>query len=112
METVLMRPEDIPFEQVRRSGIDRVVCSRECRIAQALDMHLVSRCLNSCRTVQVAFSSISLALRFYVEDMRAGRRRLHHGVIEKAEGSLPNDPASYRLRDHMAMDISPSSLAL
>lgn len=54
--------------------------------------------------MQIAFSSVSLALQYYVEDMKTGQHRLHHGVIEKKEGSLPNDPSSYTLRDHMVVD--------
>ncbi|EIE26161.1 hypothetical protein COCSUDRAFT_10765, partial [Coccomyxa subellipsoidea C-169] len=52
---------------------------------------------------QIAFSSVATALRFYVSDLKAGRRyHIHHGVIEKAQGSAPNDPSTFVLRDHFA----------
>lgn len=38
-----------------------------------------------------------------MEEMKTGLFKVHHGVIEKREGSAPNDPTSYRLRDHMEM---------
>ena len=55
--------------------------------------------------LQIAFSSVSLALKHYIDDMKSGEYSFHHGMIEKAEGSLPNDPDSYRLRDHMAVTV-------
>jgi ADP-ribose/FAD diphosphatase len=52
---------------------------------------------------QVAFSSVSMALKFYVADLEAGRFHVHHGVVQKAKGSAPNDPSTYQLRDHFAI---------
>lgn len=49
---------------------------------------------------QVAFSSISVALRQYVEDMKSGVYRLHYSEIVKVPGSSPNDPKSYNVIDH------------
>ncbi len=57
-----------------------------------------------CCFAQIAFSSVATALRFYVSDLKAGRRyHIHHGVIEKAQGSAPNDPSTFVLRDHFAI---------
>lgn len=55
---------------------------------------------------QIAFSSVTLALREYVADVRSGRRwHMHHAVIDKKPGSPPNDPESYVLRDHHRLPI-------
>lgn len=59
--------------------------------------------------MQVAFSSVSMALRFYVADMEAGRFHVHHGVIQKAKGSAPNDPGTFELRDHFAIATAVTS---
>ncbi|GIL56244.1 hypothetical protein Vafri_11679 [Volvox africanus] len=55
---------------------------------------------------EIAFSSVAVTLRLYCEDMRSGAFRLHHGVIEKRPGSLPNDPGAFQLRDHVALDVT------
>lgn len=52
---------------------------------------------------EIAFSSISIALRYYVDDMQKGRFHVHHGVIDKIPGSQPNDPKSFVLRDHFSL---------
>ena len=44
----------------------------------------------------------------YLEDLQAGSFRVHHGVIDKRPGSLPNDPATFQVRDHVAMSIASS----
>ena len=49
---------------------------------------------------ELAFSSVSLALRFYLEDREAGTWTQHHGVIQKAVGAGPNDPGGFQLVDH------------
>jgi len=51
---------------------------------------------------QIAFSSVSLALKYYAEEMKTGQYQVHHAVIEKAEGSSPNQLNSYFLRDEMS----------
>lgn len=51
----------------------------------------------------LAFSSMHITLKLYVEDMKTGNFRSHHGVIDKQLGSLPNAPGTYVLRDHMAL---------
>ncbi|KAK9806792.1 hypothetical protein WJX72_002881 [[Myrmecia] bisecta] len=66
LETLLFRPEEIPFEQI-------------------------------------AFSSIAVALRHYVEDLQRGKFHIHHGVIDKRPGSGPNDPNSFVLRNHISI---------
>ena len=53
--------------------------------------------------MQIAFSSISLALQYYVEDMKIGVYRLHHGVVRKQPGSGPNEAGKFDLTDHMAI---------
>jgi hypothetical protein len=35
--------------------------------------------------------------------MRGGVYHIHHGTIEKARGSAPNDPSTFELRDHFAI---------
>ncbi|KAF8073126.1 NUDT23 [Scenedesmus sp. PABB004] len=54
---------------------------------------------------EIAFSSVAITLRQYVEDMASGSWHMHHGVIHKRPGSLPNDPATYELRDHFAVPV-------
>ncbi|KAG2447835.1 hypothetical protein HYH02_007291 [Chlamydomonas schloesseri] len=58
---------------------------------------------------QLAFSSVSITLRLYLEDLRAGSFRVHHGVIDKRPGSQPNDPGAFALRDHMALELGGAS---
>lgn len=52
---------------------------------------------------QIAFSSISVALKLYVEDFKLGRIKVHHGVIDKRVGASPSDPSGYAVRDHIAV---------
>lgn len=54
-------------------------------------------------SLQIAFSSISLALQYYVEDMQQGQYRVHHGVVSKQPGSGPNEMGSFQLQDHFAV---------
>ena len=56
-----------------------------------------------CAALQLAFSSISTALRLYVEDLRRGEFSVHHGVIDKVAGSDPNDPDAFQLRDTISL---------
>ncbi|WIA09455.1 hypothetical protein OEZ86_012036 [Tetradesmus obliquus] len=55
---------------------------------------------------QIAFSSISITLRHYLQDMASGQWHLHHGVIDKVPGAAPNDPASFQLKDHFSMPVT------
>lgn len=52
---------------------------------------------------RIAFSSVSVALKLYVEDVRLGRMKVHHGVIEKRAGASPSDPSGYAVRDHLSV---------
>lgn len=53
---------------------------------------------------EIAFSSISIVLQQYIDDLSAGKTfHLHHAVIDKQPGSRPNDPTSFVLRDHFAL---------
>lgn len=56
---------------------------------------------------QIAFSSVAVTLRYYLEDMAAGGRfRYHHGVIAKNPGAGPNDPSTFAVRDHLAYALT------
>lgn len=55
---------------------------------------------------QIAFSSISLALQYYVEDMQQGHYRVHHGVVSKQPGSGPNEAGRFELQDHFAIETA------
>jgi len=37
--------------------------------------------------------------------MASGSYRMHHAEIEKLDGSAPNNPNSYRLKNHMAFHV-------
>jgi hypothetical protein len=62
-------------------------------------------------TPQLAFSSVSIALKAYTQDMAAGTASYRHGVIRKAPGSAPNDPASFELTDEFTMQLAPGGAA-
>ena len=61
--------------------------------------------------MQVAFSSVSTALRLFASDLADGSFHIHHGVIEKKAGAPLNDPAAFQLRNHFAITTSVSSRA-
>ncbi|XP_078446257.1 nudix hydrolase homolog 23 [Wolffia australiana] len=50
----------------------------------------------------IAFSSIIVALKLYIEDTRNGRLKFHYGIINKRPGSSPSDPNGYTLENHIA----------
>eukprot|EP00250_Pteridium_aquilinum_P008083 c17656_g1_i1 orf=159-995(+) len=52
---------------------------------------------------EIAFSSISVALKLYVEDFKLGRMKVHLGVIDKRAGASPSDPSGYTVRDHICI---------
>ena len=52
---------------------------------------------------EIAFSAITVVLQLLVEDLQAGRFRVHQGVIDKKEGFSPSDPNGYELRDHVGV---------
>lgn len=54
---------------------------------------------------ELAFSSVSITLQYYVQDLRSGTFRVHHGVIDKRPGSAPNDKSSFEVKNHMAFSI-------
>ena len=58
--------------------------------------------------LQLAFSSVSIALRLYLEDMKSRRFRVHHGVIHKAPGAGPN-AAGFELREHHSITPAEAS---
>lgn len=60
--------------------------------------------------MQIAFSSISLALQYYVEDMHEGQYKVHHGVVAKQPGSGPNEAGQFQLQDHMAVQTAVPTL--
>ena len=60
--------------------------------------------------MQVAFSSVSTALRLYASDLAEGCFHVHHGVIVKKAGAPPNDPAAFQLTDHFAIPTATSAL--
>ncbi|MEW5297328.1 MAG: hypothetical protein WDW36_000544 [Sanguina aurantia] len=55
---------------------------------------------------RIAFSSISISLRLFLEDLRAGEFRVHHGVIDKQVGAPANDPSTFTLRQHQTFTMS------
>ncbi|MEM1448927.1 MAG: NUDIX hydrolase [Planctomycetota bacterium] len=50
---------------------------------------------------ELAFPSVSTALRLYVDDRRAGRHRTHIGVVEWNGRGSRFDVGQYTLRDHI-----------
>eukprot|EP00199_Chlamydomonas_sp_CCMP681_P005739 CAMPEP_0119104288 /NCGR_PEP_ID=MMETSP1180-20130426/2530_1 /TAXON_ID=3052 ORGANISM="Chlamydomonas cf sp, Strain CCMP681" /NCGR_SAMPLE_ID=MMETSP1180 /ASSEMBLY_ACC=CAM_ASM_000741 /LENGTH=250 /DNA_ID=CAMNT_0007088993 /DNA_START=270 /DNA_END=1022 /DNA_ORIENTATION=- len=54
----------------------------------------------------LAFSSISLSLKYYLEDKAAGQWRIHFGVIDKAPGAGPNDPATFKVSNLLQLQVS------
>jgi ADP-ribose/FAD diphosphatase len=55
----------------------------------------------------LAFSSVSVALRAFADDLAAGRTTYHTGTIRRAPDGAPNDPASYALVDHQCFELRP-----
>jgi ADP-ribose/FAD diphosphatase len=48
---------------------------------------------------EIAFSSVSIALKSYLEDREKGEFKFRHGSIIKEPGSGPNDPGTFKLTD-------------
>lgn len=61
---------------------------------------------------ELAFSSVTIALRAYCDDMASGRASYHHGTIRKAPGSAPNDPAAFELTDHYSYTLADAAHAV
>lgn len=55
---------------------------------------------------EIAFSSVQIALRAFCDDLSSGRHSYHHGTILKIPGSSPNDPMSFKLVDHIEMELT------
>lgn len=55
---------------------------------------------------EIAFSSITLALKAFFQDLAGGTWHHHHAVIDKKAGSPPNDPNSYLLKDHIQLPLA------
>lgn len=109
LETALVSPSELPFDEASRPALLLPCLARDASLLPPpACLATADDALGAGAALQLAFSSVSLALRLYLEDLEAGGSfRVHHGVIEKQEGSSPNDPASYRLRDHMALTLAP-----
>ena len=48
---------------------------------------------------ELAFSSVSIALKSYIEDREKGDFKFRHGSIIKEPGSGPNDPGTFKLTE-------------
>jgi ADP-ribose/FAD diphosphatase len=48
---------------------------------------------------ELAFSSVSIALKSYLEDREKGEFKFRHGAIIKEPGSGPNDPGTFKLTE-------------
>jgi hypothetical protein len=57
-------------------------------------------------SLQLAFSSVSLALTSYVEEKQSGNFKFHHAKIVRHQNAGPNDPNSYSLEDHFSLRIT------
>ncbi|CAM6084360.1 unnamed protein product [Calypogeia fissa] len=55
--------------------------------------------LNEIPFDSLAFSSIQVALKMYIEDTKAGKMRVHHAVIDKRPGAGPSDLKGFVVRD-------------
>jgi len=55
---------------------------------------------------ELAFPSVSLALRLYVDDLAAGRQQVHQGVVHWTGAGSRYDLARYELRDHRADSLA------
>lgn len=60
---------------------------------------------------ELAFSSVTMTLRQWVDDKAAGAYSLHHGVIRKEEGANPFDPNSYEYTDGFELAAGPVARA-
>ena len=54
---------------------------------------------------ELAFPVVAIALRLWVEDRRADRRRLHLGVVRWRGTGSRYDPAHYDLDAHLALPL-------
>ncbi|KAJ6743067.1 NUDIX HYDROLASE 23 [Salix viminalis] len=49
----------------------------------------------------LAFSSMVVTLKLYIEDVKAGSQKFHYGTINKRPGSSPSDTHAYTLDHHL-----------
>ncbi|CAN0879098.1 Nudix hydrolase 23, chloroplastic [Linum grandiflorum] len=49
----------------------------------------------------LAFSSMVVTLKLYIEDMKSGKLKFHYGTINKRPGTSPSDSHAYTLDNHM-----------
>lgn len=49
----------------------------------------------------LAFSSMLVTLKLYIEDRQVGRPKFHYGIINKRSGTRPSDIYAYTLDHHM-----------
>lgn len=68
--------------------------SSECRLFSFEDIPFDS----------LAFSSMLVTLKLYIEDRKAGRSKFHYGTINKRPGTSPSDIHAYTLDDHLHTD--------
>ncbi|EYU20693.1 hypothetical protein ABFS82_11G003700 [Erythranthe guttata] len=65
--------------------------SSECQLFAAEDIPFDS----------LAFSSMLVTLKLYLEDIKVGRPKFHYGIINKRPGTSPSDIRAYTLDHHM-----------
>lgn len=64
--------------------------SKDCRLFDLDDIPFDS----------LAFSSILVALKLYIEDLKSGKVKFHYGVINKRPGTSPSEIRAYTLDSH------------
>nr|XP_009592852.1 nudix hydrolase 23, chloroplastic [Nicotiana tomentosiformis] len=65
--------------------------SSECRLYELDDIPFDS----------LAFSSMLVTLKLYIEDIKVGRPKFHYGIINKRPGTSPSEIHAYTLDYHM-----------
>jgi ADP-ribose pyrophosphatase YjhB (NUDIX family) len=54
---------------------------------------------------ELAFPVVHFALRFYVEDLEAGREHLHLGIVRWSGTGRRYDPSNYRVEERLAVPL-------
>jgi len=49
----------------------------------------------------LAFSSVYVTLKMYVEDAKVGKFNFHYCMIDKRPGASPSDPKGFDVSQHM-----------
>ncbi|GMH44941.1 hypothetical protein BSKO_12898 [Bryopsis sp. KO-2023] len=57
----------------------------------------------------VAFSTVTITLKKYLEDLRSGSFRIHHAEVVKVPGTHPNDMRNHKLAHHFEFHTSTKS---